>query len=64
MNAEQIKLLRQALITALDDDDGINSASYTLFRELLGKEGNDIYASVEAALGRVYLPETHPWKEE
>ena len=56
-------LLRDFVITALDDQDGINEAAYVKLQALEAAIDNgscgDIFNLVQATDGRYYLPEDH-----
>ena len=59
------QLIRQFLINALDDEEGINERAYSDLVDLAQDENNgvdDIYNAVKSADGRYYLPENHEIK--
>ena len=63
MNETFTKQLRATLIALLDDEDGINAKGYEELQSLAVSIGEgttgDIFAAVESAEGRYYLPEDH-----
>jgi hypothetical protein len=60
MNDIEIEKVREAAIAALDNDNGIDLATYNAIRDLMGSHGDDINRRVDAADGIFYLPTDHP----